>query len=159
MRFASALGSCLYWRKSCNTAEVHSDFLLDTEALFICYTAVICSYYVVREQEDGLIWQECFHEAYLKQPNKQCCNTNGSHNDCVVLQQGLSAPPHPDIELLGQKVVVVVSAVVCQLVLDTGPWGAWVAAAEGYSIHQELPINIALQAAAAGQTVWVLQIC
>lgn len=50
------------------------------------------------------------------------------------------------------------SAVVCQLVLDTGPWGAWVAAAEGYSIHQELPIDVALQAAAAGQKVWALQI-
>lgn len=87
---------------------------------------------------------DCFYKTYLKQPNKQCCNTNGSHNSCVVIQQGLSAPLHPDIELLCQEIIIVVSTVVCQLVLDTGPWGTWIAAAEGYSIHQELPINITL---------------
>lgn len=94
-----------------------------------------------------------FCETYLEQPNKQCGNANGSHDPSVVIQQGLSAPLHPDIELLCQEIVVVVSAVVGQLVLDAGPWGAGVAAAEGDSIHQELPINVALQTAATGQSV------
>lgn len=47
------------------------------------------------------------------------------------------------------------STVVCQLVLDAGPWGAGVAAAEGDSIHQELAINVALQTAATGQSLAV----
>lgn len=47
------------------------------------------------------------------------------------------------------------SAVVCQLVLDAGPWGAGVAAAEGDSIHQELPINVAVQTATTGQSLGI----
>lgn len=107
------------------------DFILGTDAL-------------LESRKTGYSDTDHFSQTYLKQPNKQCCNTNGSHNSCVVIQQGLSAPLHPDIELLCQKVIVVVSTVVCQLVLDTGSWGAWVAAAEGHSIHQKLPIDIAL---------------
>lgn len=95
-----------------------------------------------------------FYKTYLKQPDKQRCNANGSHDSSVVIQQGLSAPLHPDVELLGQKIVVVVSAVVRELVLDAGPGGARVAAAEGHPVHQELPVHVALQTAATGQKVW-----
>lgn len=117
-------------------------YTLDTEALLTCHTVVVAH---PREREvPDQSGPDRFYETYLKQPNKQRRNTDGSHNRGVVIQQGLSAPLHPDIELLCQKIVVVVSAVVCQLVLDTGPWGAGVAAAEGYSVHQELSINVAL---------------
>ena len=129
------------------------DFVLRTEALLLCYCVVV---FHPRQQEVSRLLH--FYVDYLKQPNQQCRNANGSHDGCVVIQQGLSAPLHPDVELLCQKVVVVVSAVVRQLVLDAGPRGAWVAAAEGHSIHQELPINVALETAATEQKVWGLQI-
>lgn len=65
----------------------------------------------------------------------------------VVLQQGLATPFHPQVQLLGLVLVVVVGRVVGDLLLDAGPRGVWVTAAEGNSIHQVLALNVTPQSA------------
>lgn len=45
-------------------------------------------------------------------------------------------------------VIAVVGSVVGHLVLDTGPWGAGVTAAEGDPIHKVLPVHVAVDSAA-----------
>ena len=82
--------------------------------------------------------------AYLKKPDEERHSAHGIHEVAVVAQQGDPAAAHPQVELLRLVVVAVVCRVVGELVLDTGPWRAGVAAAEGDSIHQVPPIHVAL---------------
>lgn len=65
----------------------------------------------------------------------------------VVLQQGLATPFHPQVQLLSLVLVVVVGRVVSDLLLDAGPRGVQVTAAERNSIHQVLPLNVTPQSA------------
>lgn len=64
-----------------------------------------------------------------------------------VLEQRVTAAPHPQVELLGQVVVVVVRRVVGDAVLDAGTRRAGVAATEGDAVHQVLAVHVALEAA------------
>ena len=85
-----------------------------------------------------------FTAVYLKQPDDEYGDANGSHDISVIIQEDLPASFHPDIKLFCQEVIVVVSRIVCELVLDTGSGWAGIATAEGDAIHQELPVNVAL---------------
>lgn len=79
---------------------------------------------------------------HLKQPGDEDCEANGLHDVCVVLQQRVSAPFHPQILFLCLVLVVEVGRIVCDLLLDAGPGGVKVAAAEGDTVHQVLPLHI-----------------
>ena len=79
---------------------------------------------------------------HLKQPGDEDCEADGLHDVGVVLQQRLSTAFHPQVQLLRLILVVEVSGVVGDLLLDAGPGGEGVAAAEGDSIHQVLPLHI-----------------
>lgn len=63
------------------------------------------------------------------------------------MYQGLSTASKVDIELFGLVVIVVVSRVVGELVLDAWPWRAGVTAAEWDSINQVTSIYVTLDAA------------
>lgn len=63
----------------------------------------------------------------------------------VVVQQGLATPFHPQVQLLALVLVVVVGRVVGDLLLDAGPGGVQVTAAEGHSVHQVLPLHVTPQ--------------
>lgn len=79
---------------------------------------------------------------YLKHPNDKRGDANGPHDVRVIIQKGFPASFHPDIKFFCHKIITVVSSVVCELVLDTGPGRVRIATTEGNSIHQEFPINI-----------------
>lgn len=83
----------------------------------------------------------------LKEPDEEHGEANGLHEACVVVQQGLSAAPPPQVELLAPLVVVEVYRPVADLLLDAGPRGQGTAAAEGNAIHQVLPLHVTPQAA------------
>lgn len=88
---------------------------------------------------------------YLKKPDEEDDSTHGAHHAAVVVQEGLPAATAPEVELLRLVVVAVVSRVVGDLVLDAGPWGAGVAAAEGDTINQVPSIHIAFDSTACRQ--------
>lgn len=48
----------------------------------------------------------------------------------------------PDVELLSAVVVVVVGGIIGQVMLDAGPRGPGVTAAEWDAVHQELPLHV-----------------
>lgn len=79
---------------------------------------------------------------YLKYPNDEHGDANGTHDVSVIIQKGFSASFHPDIKFFCHNIITVVSSVVCELVLDTWSGRVWIATTEGDSIHQEFPINI-----------------
>lgn len=79
---------------------------------------------------------------HLKQPGDEDREANGLHDVGVVLQQGLAAAFHPQVQHLGLVLVVEVSRVVGDLALNAGPGREGVAAAEGDAVHQVLPLNI-----------------
>jgi len=64
-----------------------------------------------------------------------------------VLQQRLPAASHPQVERLGLVLVVEVRRVVGHVLLDAGPRGVEVAAAEGDAAHQVLPLHVAPESA------------
>ncbi|TNN84157.1 E3 ubiquitin-protein ligase UBR1 [Liparis tanakae] len=72
----------------------------------------------------------------LKQPGEQHGEADGAHDVGVVLQQRLAAASHPQVERLGLVLVVEVRRVVGHVLLDAGPRGVEVAAAEGDAGHQ-----------------------
>lgn len=88
---------------------------------------------------------------YLKKPDKEDNSTHGAHHAAVVVQEGFPAATAPEVELLRLVVVAVVSRVVGDLVLDAGPRGAGVAAAEGDTINQVPSINVAFDSTACRQ--------
>ena len=63
------------------------------------------------------------------------------------MDEGLSAASEVDVELLGLVIIVIVSRVVGELILDAWPWRAGVAATEWDSIYQVAAIHVALDAA------------
>lgn len=85
---------------------------------------------------------------YLKQPDEEHDEANGLHDAHVVVHQCLLAPPPPQVQLAALLVVVVVGGAVTEPLLDAGPRGKGAAAAEGNSVHQELPIHVTPKAAA-----------
>lgn len=72
---------------------------------------------------------------YLKNKDSQHYSTDAVHQAHVVTDQSFSAATDEDVEVLGLVLIVVVGWVVGQFVLDAGSRGAWVAAAEGHTIH------------------------
>ena len=85
--------------------------------------------------------------SHLKQPGDEDREANGLHDVGVVLQQRPAATFHPQVQLLRLVLVVEVSGVVGDLLLDAGPGGEGVAAAEGDAVHQVLPLHVASQSA------------
>lgn len=85
---------------------------------------------------------------YLKQPDEEHDEANGLHDARVVVHQCLLAAPPPQVQLVALLVVVVVSRAIAELLLDAGPRGKGAAAAEGNSVHQELPVHVTPKAAA-----------
>lgn len=72
---------------------------------------------------------------------------NDEHSDAVhyateVGEESLAAAPRPDVEFLNTVVVVVVGGVIGQVMLDAGPGGAGVTAAERDTIHQVLSLHV-----------------
>lgn len=65
----------------------------------------------------------------------------------VVVQQGLAAARHPQVQDLRLVLVVEVGRVVGDLMLNAGTRGEGVAAAEGNAIHQVPPLNVTPQPA------------
>lgn len=65
----------------------------------------------------------------------------------VVLQQCLATPFHPQVQHLCLVLIVEVGGVVGDLMLNAGPGRVGVAAAEGDSVHQVLPLNVTSQSA------------
>lgn len=80
--------------------------------------------------------------SHLKQPGDEDREANGLHDVGVVLQQRPAAAFHPQVQFLRLVLVVEVSRVVGDLLLDAGPGGEGVAAAEWDSIHQVLPLHV-----------------
>ena len=89
---------------------------------------------------------------HLQQEDRQHPGADAVHQAHVVADQGLAAAAVVQVELLGLVLVVVVGRVVGQPVLDAGPRGAGVAAAEGDPVHQIAPVYIAPDAT-AGQRI------
>lgn len=84
---------------------------------------------------------------YLQEEDWKHCSSDGVHQAHVVVDQGLSAASHIDVEFLSLVIIIVVSWVVGEMILDARPWGAGVAAAKWDPIHQVSAINVALDAA------------
>lgn len=81
----------------------------------------------------------------LKEPCDEDCEANGLQDVSIVLQQCLSTASHPQVLVLGLMLIVEVGRVVGNLMLDAGPRGVDVAAAERDSIHQVFPLYITPQ--------------
>lgn len=79
---------------------------------------------------------------YLKQPSDEDCEANGLHDVGVILEQCLAAPFHPQVQLLRLVLVVEVSGVVGDLMLNARPGRIGVAAAEWDSVQQVLPLDV-----------------
>lgn len=88
---------------------------------------------------------------YLEKPDEEDDDTHGAHHAAVVVQEGFPAATAPEVELLRLVVVAVVSRVVGDLVLDAGPRGAGVTAAEGDAINQVPSIHVAFDSTACRQ--------
>lgn len=89
----------------------------------------------------------CTMGSDLQHRDKHHQDTDGGHHASIVGQQGLTAAAPPHVELLRVVVVAVVGGVVGHLVLNAGPGGAGVTAAEWDSIHQILAVHVAPNAA------------
>lgn len=74
-------------------------------------------------------------DAYLQDNGGDDEYTDAVHHATEVGEEGLTAAPGPDVELLDSMVVVVVGRVIGQVMLDTGPRGARVTAAEWDAVH------------------------
>lgn len=81
--------------------------------------------------------------AYLQGDDRQYPGADGVHEAHVVVDQRLSAATVVQVQLLTLVLIVVVGSVVSQAVLETGPRGAGVTAAEGDSIHQVTTVHVA----------------
>lgn len=88
---------------------------------------------------------------YLEKPDEEDDDTHGAHHAAVVVQEGFPAATAPEVELFCLVVVAVVSRVVGDLVLDAGPRGAGVTAAEGDAINQVPSIHVAFDSTACRQ--------
>lgn len=88
-----------------------------------------------------------FASPHLKQPRDEDGQADGLHDVGVVLQQRLATPLHPQVQHLRLVLVAEVGGVVGDLVLNAGPRREGVAAAEGDSVHQVLPLNVTSQSA------------
>ena len=71
------------------------------------------------------------------------------------MDEGLSAASEVDVELLGLVIIVIVSRVVGELILDAWPWRAGIAATEWDSIQQVTAIHIALDAAEETSEIYI----
>lgn len=80
---------------------------------------------------------------YLQGDDRQYPGADGVHEAHVVVDQRLSAATVVQVQLLTLVLIVVVGSVVSQAVLETGPRGAGVTAAEGDSIHQVTTVHVA----------------
>lgn len=80
---------------------------------------------------------------YLHHKHRHNTWANGVHETHVVTDEGLAAATAVQVQLLRVVVVVVVRRVVQELLLDAGPRGSRVTAAERDTIHQEAAIHIA----------------
>lgn len=89
--------------------------------------------------------------AYLQEDGADNEHADAAHHTAEVGEECLAAAPGPDVELLNAMVVIVVGGVIGQVVLDAGPRGAGVTAAEGDAVHQELPLHVT-EDATEGQT-------
>lgn len=80
--------------------------------------------------------------SYLQEHGYDDEHSNAGHDAAVVGENCLKAAPVPDVQLLSAVVIVVVGRVICHVMLDAGPWGARVTAAEGDAVHQVLSLHI-----------------
>lgn len=98
---------------------------------------------------------------HLKQPGDEHGEADGLHDVRVVLQQRLAAAFHPQVQLLRLVLVVEVCGVVGDPLLDAGPRGVGVAAAEGDPVRQVLALHVAPQSAGRQEKkkrVWKIQL-
>lgn len=79
---------------------------------------------------------------YLQDDGKDDEHANAVHHAAEVREEGLAAAPGPNVELLDAMVVVVVGGVIGQVMLDAGPRGPGVTAAERDAVHQVLPFHV-----------------
>lgn len=84
---------------------------------------------------------------HLKQPGDEDGETDGLHDVGVVLQKGLAAAFHPQVQDLRLVLVVEVGRVVVDVLLNAGTRWEGVAAAERNAVHQVPPLDVAPQPA------------
>lgn len=87
-------------------------------------------------------WGQLYLGSYLEEDGGDDEGPDAVHHTAVVGEEGLAAAPDPDVELLGTMVVVIVGGVIGQVMLDAGPRGSGVTAAERDAVHQELPFHV-----------------
>lgn len=81
-------------------------------------------------------------QRYLQDDGEDDERPDARHHATEVGEQGLVAASGPDVQLLDAVVVVVVGGVIGQVMLDAGPGGAGVTAAEGDAVHQVFPLHV-----------------
>lgn len=86
--------------------------------------------------------KQSWAEPYLQDDGDDNYHSDAAHHAAEVREEGLAAAPGPDVELLNAVVVVVVGGVIGQVVLDAGPRGPGVTAAERDTVHQVLPLHV-----------------
>ncbi|MEQ2166887.1 hypothetical protein GOODEAATRI_033096, partial [Goodea atripinnis] len=81
-------------------------------------------------------------KSYLQDDGEDEKCSNAGHDAAVKGEDGLTAAPGPNVQLLGAVVVIIVGGVISQVMLDARPGGARVTAAEGNAVHEVLPLHI-----------------
>lgn len=80
---------------------------------------------------------------HLYQDDREDARACRVHQAHVIFDQGLSAAASEQVELFCVVVVAVVGAVICQVVLQAGPRGGGVTAAERNAIQQVTAVHVA----------------
>lgn len=89
-------------------------------------------------------------DSYLQDDGGHDEHSDAVHHATEVGEEGLAAAPGPDVQLLDAVVIVIVGGVIGQVVLDAGPRGPGITAAERDAVHQVLPLHVT-EDTAAGQ--------
>lgn len=85
---------------------------------------------------------------YLDGKDRQHSSSDGVHQTHVIVDQGLSAASDIDVELLCLVVIVIMSGIVGDLMLNAWSWRAGVTATKWDTVDQVTAIHIALYVAA-----------
>lgn len=91
-------------------------------------------------REAGVVW--ILSRTDLYEDDRQDAVARRVHQAHVILDQRLSAAAREQVELFRVVVVAVVGAVVCQVVLQAGPRGGGVTAAERNAVQQVAAVHV-----------------
>lgn len=80
---------------------------------------------------------------HLQDCDQQHKSPNAVHHPSIVGDQGFTAASSPDVEFFGVMIIVIVSRVIGQMVLDAGPGRARVAAAVWDAVHKVFTFYVA----------------